>query len=152
MNKQTCCAFTGHRNLKNDLDINALTAVIKRLVEEGITTFLNGMARGFDLVAAQCVLNLKKDYPYIKLIACVPCPNQEKYYSQEDKKTYYKVLERCDEVKIISKHYYNACMLVRDRYMVDNCTHLIAYYRGEEGGTEYTLRYADDKDIEIYGL
>lgn len=152
MDKIFCCAFTGHRNVREDLNLNVLTAVIKSLVENGVTTFLNGMARGFDLIAAQCVLKLKNEYPQIKLIACVPCPNQEKYFSEEDKKTYYKVLEGCDEVKLLSKCYYKTCMLVRDRYMVDNCAHLIAYYRGEEGGTEYTLRYADDKEIEVYAL
>ena len=38
--------------------------------------------------------------------------------------------------------------------MVDNSSHLIAYYRGDEGGTEYTLNYAstfeEEEEIEIY--
>lgn len=152
MNKEFCCAFTGHRNVRGDLDLNALTSVIKNVIEEGYTTFLNGMARGFDLIASQCVLKLKEQYPQIKLIACVPCPDQEKYFSEEDKKTYRKVLEACDEVKVLSKRYYKSCMLVRDRFMVDNCSCLIAYFRGEEGGTEYTLRYAEEKEIEVYVL
>ncbi|MGN0824127.1 MAG: SLOG family protein [Candidatus Coproplasma sp.] len=150
MDKKYCCAFTGHRNVRGDLDVNALTALIKSLIEKGVTTFYNGMARGFDLISAQCVLNLKKDYPLIKLIACVPCPNQEKYYNEEDRETYYKVLERCDEVKLLSDKYHKGCMLIRNRYMVDNSSYLIAYERGDDGGTEYTLKYAKDKEIQIF--
>ncbi|MGN0813561.1 MAG: SLOG family protein [Candidatus Coproplasma sp.] len=152
MNKKYCCAFTGHRKVKGDLDLNALTTVIKSLIESGVTTFYNGMARGFDLISAQCIIKVKEQYPHIKLIACVPCPNQEKYFSEEEKRIYYRVKECCDEVKLISNRYYNSCMLVRNRFMVDNCSHLIAYFRGEKGGTEYTLKYAEDKEIEIYLL
>lgn len=150
MNKEFCCAFTGHRNVRNDLDVNLLTSVIINLIESGVNTFLNGMARGFDLIAAQCVLKIKEQYPQIKLIACVPCPNQEKYYCEEDKRTYHKVLSACDEVKLLSNRYYKSCMLVRDRYMVDNSSYLISYYRGDVGGTDYTLKYSENKDINIY--
>ena len=152
MDKEFCCAFTGHRKIKGDLNINALKKLIKNLVEKGVNTFYNGMARGCDLISAQCVLEVKKDYPHIKLIACVPCPDQDKYFSFEDKRTYRSILEKCDEVKLISKKYFNGCMQVRDRFMVDNSAHLIAYYRGEEGGTKYTLNYAStfEEQIEIY--
>ena len=154
VNKKYCCAFTGHRNVRGDLDLNALTSVIKNLIERGVTTFYNGIARGFDLISAQCVLKLKADYPQIKLIACVPCPEQDKYFSKEDKLTYKKVLDACDEVKILSTRYHKGCMFLRDRFMVDNSSHLIAYYRGDEGGTEYTLNYAstfeEEEEIEIY--
>ncbi|MGN1373256.1 MAG: SLOG family protein [Candidatus Coproplasma sp.] len=152
MSKEKSCAFTGHRNVRDDLDLNKLTSVIKILIDNGVTTFYNGMARGFDLIAAECVLKLKKEYPQIKLIACVPCPDQEKYYSNEDKITYYKVLKACDEMKVLSNRYNKGCMLMRDRFMVDNSSHLIAYYRGEDGGTRYTLNYANtyEDKIKIY--
>ncbi|MGN0806575.1 MAG: SLOG family protein [Candidatus Coproplasma sp.] len=150
IDKMKCCAFTGHRNVRGDLDLNALTAVIRSLIERGVTTFLNGMARGFDLISAQCVLNLKKQFPFIRLIACVPCPNQEKYFNAEDKRIYKQVIERCDRVDLISPDYFKTCMLVRNRYMVDNSSYLIAYDRGEDGGTKYTLDYAKNKKMEIY--
>lgn len=150
MNKEFCCAFTGHRNVRDDLDLNVLTSVIKNLIEKGYATFLNGMAKGFDLIAAQCVLQLKEQYPHIKLIACVPCPDQDKYFSKEDKITYRKVLDCCDEVKLLSNRYHKGCMLLRDRFMVDNSSCIVAYFRGDEGGTQYTLSYSEDKEIEVY--
>lgn len=138
--------------MKGDLDVNALKKLITNLVEGGVSIFYNGMARGFDLISAQCVLEVKKKYPHILLIACVPCPDQDKYFSQEDKKTYHSIIEKCDAVKLISKKYYNGCMHVRDRFMVDNCSHLIAYYRGEEGGTQYTLNYASTLEETVIYL
>ncbi|MGN1104636.1 MAG: SLOG family protein [Candidatus Coproplasma sp.] len=152
MRKENCCAFTGHRKIKGDLDINDLDITIKKLIDGGVTTFYNGMARGFDLLAAQCVLKFKREYPQIKLVACVPCPEQDKYFSLEEKRIYHSVIEKCDEVKLISKKYHSGCMYERNRFMVDNCAHLIAYYRGEEGGTEYTLNYASsfEDEVKIY--
>ncbi len=150
MDIEKTCAFTGHRNVGKDLDIKKLSTLIESLIKRGKHTFLNGMARGFDLISAQCVLDLKRFYPDVKLIACVPCPQQDKYFNEEDKKSYAYVLENCDEVKLISNKYYKSCMLTRNRFMVDNSSVLIAYDRGEDGGTDYTLDYAKNKNIEIY--
>ncbi len=150
MDIKTTCAFTGHRNVGDDFSVKKLTLLLEKLIQNGIDTFLNGMARGFDLIAAQCVSELKKSYPDIKLIACVPCPDQDKYFTEEDKKTYASVLENCDEVKLLSRKYYKGCMFMRNRYMVDNCSVLVAYDRGYDGGTDYTVGYAKNKEIEIY--
>lgn len=125
---------------------------MQTFIDGGVDTFLSGMARGFDLIAAEVVLKLKETNPHIKLIACVPCRGQEKYFREEDKIQYFSVLERCDEVKVLSEKYYKGCMLTRNRYMVDNSCKLIAYDRNSDGGTEYTVAYADKKDKEIYIL
>ncbi len=144
------CAFTGHRNVGDDLDINALSELVQTLIDNGVDTFLDGMARGFDLLAAETVIKLKEKNPHIKLIACVPCPNQEKYFSDEDKELYYSVLDKCNEVKILSDRYYKGCMHVRNRFMVDNSSKLVAYDRAEDGGTVYTVSYAAKHGKEIF--
>ncbi len=144
------CAFTGHRDVRDDLDIKALTELVQTFIDGGIDTFLSGMARGFDLIAAEVVLKLKEKNPHIKLIACVPCPNQEKYFNDEDKEKYYSVLKRCDEVKVLSEKYYKGCMHTRNRFMVDNSCKLIAYDRAQDGGTVYTVGYAAKHDKEIF--
>lgn len=149
MDLENCCAFTGHRNLKDDFDLGVLKETIEGTINDGVDTFYNGMARGFDLIAAKCVIELKEKYPHIKLIACVPCPKQEKYFSKKDKELYYEVLKNCDEVKLLSQGYYNGCMFVRNRYMVDNSSRVIAYNR-EDGGTAYTVKYALDMLKEVY--
>jgi uncharacterized phage-like protein YoqJ len=107
------------------------------------------MAKGFDLIAADAVLSLKRDFSHLKLIACVPCPGQERYFSDEDKETYARILQSADEVKVLSPNYYNGCMYARDRYMVDNSSYVIAFLREKLGGTFYTVNYARSQSKEI---
>lgn len=151
MSIENCCAFTGHRNVEDDFDAVAFKKFLETVLSDGVDTFYCGMAMGFDLIAAETVLSIKKSKPQIKLIACVPCKNQEKYYPKEDKRRYLTIVEACDDVIILRDHYYNGCMLARDRFMVDNCGSVIAYYRNDVGGgTAYTVFYARSKNRKLY--
>lgn len=149
MEIQKTCAFTGHRQIENDLDAEYLKKIISEFIESGYDTFLCGMAVGFDMIAAETVLELRENYPQIKLVACVPCKGQSRYFTGAEKQRYDKILSECAEVKILSSRYYNGCMQARDRYMVDNCSLLIAYRRKNEGGTHYTVKYALSQNKRI---
>ena len=127
------CVFTGHRELEEDFSVRQLRSVIEEVVKGGVTDFYNGMAKGFDLTAATVVVKLKKKYPQIRLIACVPCYGQEKYFSEKDKKTYVSILKKADEKIILSPSYYRGCMQVRDRYMVERADVMIAYCKKRKG-------------------
>lgn len=135
------CAFTGHRELGDDFSKSKLKKQIRSCIEGGVTTFFSGMAMGFDLIATELVLELKKKHPDVKLVACVPCLEQEKYYSEADKARYVKCLKKADEVVVVSEQYFRGCMQKRDRYMADHADVLIAYCRKSKGGTAYTLSY-----------
>ncbi len=139
------CAFTGHRELGEDFSLVKLKKEIKTLIERGVETFYCGMAKGFDLLAAKCVLSLQKKYENVRIIACIPCPEQDKYYVEEDKKTYAKVLKKSVERVMVSYFYYKGCMQVRDRYMADRADVLLAYCKRETGGTAFTVRYFKKK-------
>lgn len=144
------CAFTGNRDVEY-INTEALKILIDGLVDEGVNCFLDGMARGFDMIAADLILEIKKSKPTIKLVACVPCPEQDKYFTDDDKRKYKRILESCDEVRILSDHYFKGCMLYRDRYMVDNADCVIAYERKKsDGGTIYTMNYAKLKNKTVY--
>ncbi len=139
--KKGVCAFTGHRELGEDFSARTLKAEIVELVKRGVTTFLSGMAMGFDLIAAELVLELKGTFPDVKLIACVPCRDQDKSFPFEDKERYAAILAKADEVAVLSEHYYRGCMHARNRYMVDRAEFLLAYCHSETGGTAYTVNY-----------
>lgn len=139
------CAFTGHRVLNEDFSVKELKNVIKEVILRGVETFYVGMATGFDLCAAETTLALKRKYKQIKLIACIPCCNQEKYYSAEDKKRYAKIIKKVDEKVFLSEHYYNGCMQNRDRYMADRADIMIVYLKKKSGGTAYTVHYFENK-------
>lgn len=150
MSVEKTCAFTGHRELSEKVDIEFLDRIIIELIEEGYDRFLCGMARGFDLIAAREILKLKEKYTEIKLIAYVPCPGQEKYYPPEEKKKYGEVINKCNEIKTVSSYYFKGCMQLRDRLLVDDSSAIIAYRRQNAGGTHYTLTYAAKNDKRIF--
>ena len=139
------CAFTGHRELKKDFDISALEKEIKNAYDLGVRIFLSGMAMGFDLVSAKCVLALKETYPDIKLIACIPFYQQDKYFSDEDKKLYAEILQKADEQILLSEKYYRGCLHVRNKYMADRADMLITYCKKDTGGTAWTVKYFQKK-------
>ncbi|MGN0804151.1 MAG: SLOG family protein [Candidatus Coproplasma sp.] len=149
---ENVCAFSGNRDLSADFSQEKLEKAVKNTIEDGVDTFLCGMARGFDLIAGQTVLRLKTEYPHIKLIACIPCLYQDKYFNEQDKKLYLETLSLCDDKVYVSKSYFKGCMLVRNRYMVDNSSRLIAFERQSDGGTVYTVKYALSKNKKVYIL
>ncbi len=135
------CAFTGHRTLYEGFSPRKLKKEIKRLILQGVNTFYNGMAMGFDLLAAEKTLELKKRFPQIRLILCIPCYHQEKNFSAADKRRYVKIYQKADEKVLLSESYYRGCMQTRNRYMADRADALIAYCIKDEGGAAYTVKY-----------
>ena len=135
------CAFTGHRTLPEYFSSKKLYTEIEELIKNGIEIFYNGMAIGFDLLSAEQVLKLKKKYKDVKLVACIPCYNQEKSFSQKDKIRYVEILKKVDEQVLLSENYYRGCMQVRDQYMADKADVLVAFCEKETGGAAYTLKY-----------
>ena len=134
------CVFTGHRDLQEDFSKKSLKNAILEMIKLGADTFFCGMAIGFDLTAAEVLLSLKKKNPSLKLIACIPCFGQEKYFSKADQKRYVSILKKVDEKVILADAYYKGCMQVRDKYMTERADCMIAYCKKKEGGTAYTVR------------
>ena len=146
-----CCTFTGHRVIK-DLDFQLLDRVIENLIKNGCRRFLCGMAKGFDLSAAESVIAFMGNYSGIELVACIPCEGQSDAFSATDKARYARILENCTEVITLSKEYYSGCMHFRDRYMVENSDTVLCYLRRKSGGTYYTVNYAKKLDKKIIEL
>ena len=66
---QTCC-FTGHRNIAPytpDMVFEQTKAIVTLLVSKGFKYFGTGGALGFDTIAAQAVLSVKKLIPKLNL-------------------------------------------------------------------------------------
>ena len=139
------CFFTGHRTLKNDFSIEELDGAIEQFIQKGATCFYNGMAQGFDLLAAERVLKMKEKYPEIKLIACIPFYGQERFMSEVDKQRYVQLLKKADEQRLISYQYTKYCYMKRNQYMVDESDYMIAYLREKKGGTYNTVLYYKKK-------
>lgn len=100
MREQTCC-FTGHRDISTEIKLyiaKQLECILRNLIGEGIRYFGSGGARGFDLMAADAVLQLKKEFPHIRLIMVLPCRDQTRGWRGEDLRHYERVLSQADKV------------------------------------------------------
>ena len=90
------CIFTGHRDLPADHE--ALRAALRRhitaLYADGYTDFLSGGAMGFDLLAAEAVLELRPVLPEMRLLMILPCEGQDRAYPPGDKLRYRAALDQ----------------------------------------------------------
>ena len=78
VSKEKTVAFSGHRTnriakftadrekLFREVAFDTFAAIESYCIKKGYDTFLSGMCEGFDLIAAEEVLNLKKRYPHIR--------------------------------------------------------------------------------------
>ena len=154
MNEKVCC-FTGHRKLPQD-QIPYLTQRLEleilKLAKKGVTCFLCGGALGFDLLAAQVVLKLKKGHPKLKLILVLPCPQQADRWSAENKQQYEAVKAQADRVQYTAQRYFNGCMHKRNRYLASHSGYCICYLTHPDSGTGYTVRLCEDKGVPVINL
>ena len=154
MINQTCC-FTGHRKIPLD----QLESVTQRLrdaviasIKDGYLYFGAGGALGFDTLAAQTVLALKKDYPQIKLNLVLPCKTQTRGWMQADIEEYERIMAAADKVTYTSDEYIRGCMHKRNRHLVDHSSLCICYLTERSGGTAYTVDYALKKGLRVVNV
>lgn len=141
MIEKTCCV-TGHRDIpedKKEYVIAELEKEIRAAVADGYTRFISGFAEGTDLIFAALVIELKaQGYPLI-LEAAIPYRGRLDSGDQD----FQKILSLCDRIKVLSEKSSRSCYHIRNRYMVDESSRVIAVYDGrEDGGTLYTIDYA----------
>ena len=155
IDKNSTCSFTGHRTIPDGMT-NYLFQRIKDGVNylycQEIRTFLTGGALGFDSLAAEAVIECRKECPDIRLIIVAPCKDQEKKWGIKDKIRYYLIKKAADDVICLSDHYYRGCMHQRNRYLVDHSAACICYLTEDTGGTAYTVGYARSKGLKIFNL
>ncbi len=153
MNENVCC-FTGHRNIGRDFSREHLMDAIEKKIGEGVDTFLNGAALGFDMIAAFCVLELKKkkEYSHIKLHLYVPCVDQDKKWSAKDKEKYKEILASADFIDQPNYKYYDGCMKLRNYKMVHASAHCICYMNSYATGAGQTVREAERHGLDIINV
>lgn len=147
--------FTGHRIIPPEkrASLSAqLLNEIQTLVEDGYRYFGAGGALGFDTLAAQAVLQLRHNFPQIRLILVLPCKEQTRGWPTADVDTYNEILHQADKVVYTAEHYYRGCMFKRNRHLVDNSSVCICYLTSNRGGTAYTVQYAQSQQLKIINL
>ncbi len=147
------CCFTGHRTLEDPQALHrTLDDVLEQCVAQGYREFRCGGAIGFDTVAAQAVVRIRERYPTVRLVLILPCGDQDKYWSPQEKAVYQQLLTAADEVKVLSEHYYRGCMFARNRALVNGSQLCICYLTKPSGGTKMTVDYAKKQQLTILNL
>ena len=150
------CCFTGHRDLPQNL-IPQLRAQMYAELEKlysffGVKTFISGGAIGFDLLAAETVLELKRAHPEIKLIFALPCENHTKNWGDAATMKFRMLSLLADNTVYVSQNYYNGCMHVRNKFMLEHSEFCICYCKKTSGGSYYTLCAAKKMNKTIIEL
>ncbi len=153
--ENTAC-FTGHRILPT-AKIPRLQALLEQTVqalytEQGVTHFLSGGARGFDLLGAMVVLNLQVYFPDLTLSLILPCHGHTKGWSSRELFLYDRILSRKPRILYTENDYFPGCMAIRNRYLVEHSSRCICYQTKAQGGTAFTVSYAKKKQLEILNL
>ncbi len=149
--------FTGHRQIsvaEKSIISKKLFFLLPLLIERGLKNCYAGGAIGMDTVAALTVLKAKKDFPELRLHLILPCQGQERSWNNEQKTTYHSIKEQADSVRILSPVFYNGCMQVRNREMLNRADLCIAFLRPETttGGSLNTVLQAAKRGIPVINL
>lgn len=122
-----------------------LMDALDKYIAAGYKNFISGGAQGMDLLAAECILELKGTlYPHIRLVIARPFPSQHST-KPEPSKVYIRSIEfAADHVVDVSPDPYSpAKMQIRNAWMVDHANCGIALWDGtEKGGTWNCIKYA----------
>lgn len=147
----TTVAFTGHRTYCGEASA-ALAATVCELHTQGFRTFLCGMAVGFDLSAAEAVLALRGSLAGLRFVAVVPFSGQETRFSHADRTRYHTAMASADDVVVLSPVYHAGCYAVRNNYLVEHASLLVAWYDGSPGGTRHTVLRALRRGLKLVNL
>lgn len=158
----TCC-FTGPRPPRlpaggdesspeiAKLYKNILSAVLKAY-DDGYRNFMSGMAEGFDLLAAKAVLEAKKSFPEIRLVAVFPCPEAKTNHSGEINREISGIIKNADYIGYMYERYTAGCELDRNLFMVNSSRRVIGYYNGASLGTAHCWNKAKAAGLETVNL
>ncbi len=147
------CAFTGYRPMKMPfgydeqcaaaLDFKErLYTTLEMLIQQGYKHMISGGAQGYDLMAAEAVLELRKKYHEITLEMAIPFEAQAAKWTVEYQMRWQMCIDEADMITIVSHHYTKNCMFKRNRYLVEQADLLLACFDGKDGGTKMTMDYA----------
>lgn len=139
-------AGTGHRPEDCEDELGVRTKARVALEYRGADIFICGMAAGYDLWAGDEARKLG-----LEIWAAKPWRGHGP--RKGDEELYQGIIEHASKVvNVVDQDEFPGawCYHKRNEWMVDNCTHLMAYWNGKEkGGTFACLNYAKSLDEAV---
>lgn len=130
------CFFIGHRKVSADIFPQLKAEILRHIIEYGVTEFTVGHYGQFDAFAAQAVKEAKKLYPNVTLFLLIPYHPTEHSIEVPDgfDGSFYP-----PDMEFIPKRF---AIIHANRYMIKNCTHLIAYAGYSPSNAKDLVSYA----------
>ena len=150
VNINNTATFIGHRDCIG-IDEKAVKTEIIKLIEYGVTEFLNGGMGKFDLLCARIVHELKKQYPHIKNNLVIPYLT---FVHKEDDAIYRQIFDCVIYPEGFEKYYFKAAITARNNYLVDNSSYAICYITNEfhKNGAAATYKRAIKNGLTVINL
>lgn len=147
------CCFTGHRPEKlqraeREIQVD-LEREIRKAIDDGMNVFISGMARGIDIDAAEIVLHLRAEGYPVKLICASPYPGFERSWNLAWQTRYKTVIAAADLVRFIRPRYCKECFQIRNEWIVNHSSRVIAVFNGRPSGTKNTIEYARRQGVPV---
>lgn len=157
MDKLRTCFFTGHRRLplvrKDEIKRLVSEKIEELIVEYDVKDFISGGALGYDMLAAEAVIDMKKKYPHIRLLLYLPCYGQSKKWGLGQKFRYNMIKSRADEILYVTeKEYTENCMHTRNLRMIKDSFFCISFCIMHSSGTGLTLKNAEEVGIHTVNI
>ena len=146
------CTFAGHREVYQANISEMLDEAISKIIntDDNFRFLVGGMGE-FDGMCSSVVRRAKREYPNkeIRLELVLPYLTHE----LNENKLYYET--SFDDVVIpieLAGVHYKSAITKRNRWMVEQSDWLIAFIYRDFGGAYTTLRYAENKGLQIINL
>lgn len=140
------CFFIGHREVSEGLYPALYDAVLRHIEEYGVTDYVVGHYGRFDTLAASAVRAAQKTYPDVQLCLLLPYHPAERQVWQPER---YDSLYYPPGMEAVPRR---AAIVRANRYMVDHCTHPIAYARRPASSAREFVNYAQCRGVCVTNL
>ncbi|MFH7819392.1 SLOG family protein [Neobacillus thermocopriae] len=144
----------------NDPAVYYIKAAFKKAlqskIDEGLEWILISGQLGAELWAAEVVLDLKVQYPDLKLAIITPFLEQEASWNDNNQEWYHTILAQADFVNSVTKKKYeNPWQLrLKNQFMIEKSDGLLLLYDQDKEGTpkyifELGLKYQENNEYPI---
>jgi len=160
-------SFSGHRPDrlpgKGDPDApeaqklaDVLQKEIIAAIDRGMAAFIHGCMAGWDIFAAEQVIAVKKQYPHVRLVSVAPYKadffNREKCWTPGWINRARVVFNQHDFGVKVAERYRSGIYYERNDVLIQYSSELICYHDGGSGGTQYTVKKAQNNGLTVRNL
>ena len=130
------------------------------LLDEGLEWVLSPGGYGFDLWACEAAIELKQDYPQLKISILTAYANPEEKWKDDRKQYYEEILRGVDHYASVSKQPYEGVwqLTARDSLLMRKSDAMLLFYDEEmgEGSPKYfkerAMRKQQDADYPLLSI